>query len=289
MAERQRQLTRARELLLDQPAARPWSPPTALVAEVAPRGRAGTDRDRFGGDRRAKIEERPHLPVATADESGGPELREREYAGGRVRPLGTERGGDRAGARRGERHRTGTVGIAGPSVPAPATNSIAIAPRNALITWPRLAIRPAIGEKSRDRRRTPGKLVPMPFVDNIFQPTHLLLILVVALLVLGPKRLPEAGRAIGAGIRDFRSAMTGERTRAARPARQPGPSQATVEATQPPQAQADEPARRLSRSSRSADKPTTAHLSGTLRSRGDSCRRARCDCGPAQDGQAAVG
>lgn len=50
----------------------------------------------------------------------------------------------------------------------------------------------------------------MPFVDNILQPTHLLLILVVALLVLGPKRLPEAGRALGKGIRDFRSAMTGD-------------------------------------------------------------------------------
>lgn len=50
----------------------------------------------------------------------------------------------------------------------------------------------------------------MPFVDNILQPTHLLLVLVVALLVLGPKRLPEAGRALGNGIRDFRSAMSGE-------------------------------------------------------------------------------
>ena len=50
----------------------------------------------------------------------------------------------------------------------------------------------------------------MPFVDNILQPTHLLLVLVVALLVLGPKRLPEAGRALGKGIRDFRSAMSGD-------------------------------------------------------------------------------
>jgi sec-independent protein translocase protein TatA len=50
----------------------------------------------------------------------------------------------------------------------------------------------------------------MPFVDNILQPTHLLLILVVALLVLGPKRLPEAGRALGKGIQGFRSAMSGE-------------------------------------------------------------------------------
>ncbi|MGH2857871.1 MAG: twin-arginine translocase TatA/TatE family subunit [Solirubrobacteraceae bacterium] len=48
------------------------------------------------------------------------------------------------------------------------------------------------------------------FINDILQPTHLLLILVVALLVLGPKRLPEASRAIGRGIRDFRGAINGE-------------------------------------------------------------------------------
>ena len=47
-------------------------------------------------------------------------------------------------------------------------------------------------------------------IGDIFQPTHLLFILVVALLVLGPKRLPEAGRALGGAIRDFKGAMTGE-------------------------------------------------------------------------------
>jgi sec-independent protein translocase protein TatA len=47
-------------------------------------------------------------------------------------------------------------------------------------------------------------------IGDIFQPTHLLFILVVALLVLGPKRLPEAGRAVGSAIRDFRSAVSGE-------------------------------------------------------------------------------
>jgi sec-independent protein translocase protein TatA len=44
---------------------------------------------------------------------------------------------------------------------------------------------------------------------DIIQPTHLLFILVVALLVLGPKRLPEVGRSLGKGIRDFRGAMAG--------------------------------------------------------------------------------
>jgi sec-independent protein translocase protein TatA len=47
-------------------------------------------------------------------------------------------------------------------------------------------------------------------VGDILQPTHLLLILIVALVVLGPKRLPEVGRAVGKGIRDFKDAINGE-------------------------------------------------------------------------------
>jgi sec-independent protein translocase protein TatA len=46
-------------------------------------------------------------------------------------------------------------------------------------------------------------------IGDIIQPTHLLFILVVALLVLGPKRLPEVGRSLGRGIRDFRQGMQG--------------------------------------------------------------------------------
>jgi sec-independent protein translocase protein TatA len=47
-------------------------------------------------------------------------------------------------------------------------------------------------------------------IGDILQPTHLLFVLVVALLVLGPKRLPEAGRALGKGLRDFRMAISGD-------------------------------------------------------------------------------
>jgi sec-independent protein translocase protein TatA len=47
-------------------------------------------------------------------------------------------------------------------------------------------------------------------IGDILQPTHLLFVLVVALLVLGPKRLPEVGRSLGRGLRDFRSALSGE-------------------------------------------------------------------------------
>ena len=46
-------------------------------------------------------------------------------------------------------------------------------------------------------------------IGDIFQPTHLIFIFVVALLVLGPKRLPEVGRSLGKGIRDFKGAMSG--------------------------------------------------------------------------------
>lgn len=44
---------------------------------------------------------------------------------------------------------------------------------------------------------------------DIIQPTHLIFILVVALIVLGPKRLPEVGRSLGRGLRDFRQGMQG--------------------------------------------------------------------------------
>ena len=47
-------------------------------------------------------------------------------------------------------------------------------------------------------------------VGDILQPTHLLFVLVVALIVLGPKRLPEVGRALGRTMRDFRSAISGD-------------------------------------------------------------------------------
>jgi sec-independent protein translocase protein TatA len=47
-------------------------------------------------------------------------------------------------------------------------------------------------------------------VHDIVQPTHLLLLLVVAFFVLGPKRLPSAARSLGRGMRDFRGAMSME-------------------------------------------------------------------------------
>ena len=44
-------------------------------------------------------------------------------------------------------------------------------------------------------------------LDGLFQPTHLLIILVIALFVFGPKKLPELGQGLGKGIRSFRESM----------------------------------------------------------------------------------
>jgi sec-independent protein translocase protein TatA len=43
--------------------------------------------------------------------------------------------------------------------------------------------------------------------EGLFQPMHLLVIFALALLVFGPKKLPELGKGIGEGIRGFKSAM----------------------------------------------------------------------------------
>ena len=40
-------------------------------------------------------------------------------------------------------------------------------------------------------------------------PTHLILILVIAVLILGPGRLPEVGAALGKAMRELRNALEG--------------------------------------------------------------------------------
>jgi sec-independent protein translocase protein TatA len=40
-------------------------------------------------------------------------------------------------------------------------------------------------------------------------PMELIVVLVIALIVLGPKRLPDAGKSLGRGIREFKGAITG--------------------------------------------------------------------------------
>jgi sec-independent protein translocase protein TatA len=56
--------------------------------------------------------------------------------------------------------------------------------------------------------------------EGLFQPMHLLVIFGIALLVFGPKKLPELGKGIGEGIRGFKTAMNDGETR---PTQEPAP------------------------------------------------------------------
>jgi TatA/E family protein of Tat protein translocase len=82
---------------------------------------------------------------------------------------------------------------------------------------------------------------------GIESPLHLLFIAVVALLVLGPKRLPKLARALGQGMREFREAVN-EGSSPAEPARSgrpmgPGEPAAPGEAEAPEQVDPAEPVR----------------------------------------------
>jgi sec-independent protein translocase protein TatA len=44
-------------------------------------------------------------------------------------------------------------------------------------------------------------------IEGLFQPMHLIIIAGIALLIFGPKKLPELGKGMGEGIRGFKAAM----------------------------------------------------------------------------------
>jgi sec-independent protein translocase protein TatA len=46
--------------------------------------------------------------------------------------------------------------------------------------------------------------------SGLLTPGHLVILAVIALLVFGPKRLPELGRSLGSGMRGFKRAIEGE-------------------------------------------------------------------------------
>ncbi len=51
-------------------------------------------------------------------------------------------------------------------------------------------------------------------------PLELVVVLIIALVILGPKRLPDAGRSLGRGLREFKGSLTGEDKPADQPAAQ---------------------------------------------------------------------
>jgi sec-independent protein translocase protein TatA len=44
--------------------------------------------------------------------------------------------------------------------------------------------------------------------EGLFQPTHLIIILVIILILFGPGKLPDLGKSLGKGIREFKGAVS---------------------------------------------------------------------------------
>jgi sec-independent protein translocase protein TatA len=57
--------------------------------------------------------------------------------------------------------------------------------------------------------------------EGLFQPMHLLIIFFIALLVFGPKKLPELGKGLGEGIRALKSGMKDDKDEVAKPENKP--------------------------------------------------------------------
>ena len=46
--------------------------------------------------------------------------------------------------------------------------------------------------------------------EGLFQPLHLIVIFLIALVVFGPKKLPDLGKGLGEAIRGFKKALDGD-------------------------------------------------------------------------------
>ena len=46
-------------------------------------------------------------------------------------------------------------------------------------------------------------------MEGLFRPTHILFILLIVLIIFGPGKLPDLGRGLGKGIREFKDAIKG--------------------------------------------------------------------------------
>jgi sec-independent protein translocase protein TatA len=55
-------------------------------------------------------------------------------------------------------------------------------------------------------------------VGELLQPTHLIVVLIIALLVFGPSKLPELGKGLGEAIKGFKSGLRDPEPATAKPA-----------------------------------------------------------------------
>lgn len=58
-------------------------------------------------------------------------------------------------------------------------------------------------------------------LENLFTPMHLLVIFAIALLVFGPRKLPELGKGLGEGIRALKNGMKDDKDGAPKPENKP--------------------------------------------------------------------
>ena len=68
-------------------------------------------------------------------------------------------------------------------------------------------------------------------MTGLTQPWHIILILLIALMLFGGRRLPEIGRSLGTGMREFKDSITGHGS--PQPSQELAPSEATASASQP--------------------------------------------------------
>jgi sec-independent protein translocase protein TatA len=69
-------------------------------------------------------------------------------------------------------------------------------------------------------------------MSGLTQPWHIVLILLIALLLFGGKRLPEIGRSLGSGMREFKDSLTGNNNHPSEPQQLPS-AETTTPAPQP--------------------------------------------------------
>jgi len=68
-------------------------------------------------------------------------------------------------------------------------------------------------------------------MEGLFQPTHLLFILIIVLIIFGPGKLPDLGRSLGKGIREFKDAVRTGSAPEEPPAPKPEPKKLEEEST----------------------------------------------------------
>jgi len=74
-------------------------------------------------------------------------------------------------------------------------------------------------------------------MEGLFSPSHIILILIAALVIFGPKRLPDIGKSLGKGIKEFKGAIShiGDDVEPAPPPSQPvTPNAGAAPAPAPP-------------------------------------------------------